>query len=406
MANGVAVVHKQVKRVELFDGRGPGRLEIVDEAEAQAPEVVAERGASGVVGIQFPTPPDEQVERLLLPRDRGVDVNSGRLVVEVSTEALELGDQRQEQASVELGRAPPTPRTGARQVGVDCLQLSQASKPRATPLIESRRASVHAHQTCRSRRCPLLMLDTQASQIVSAHVRVALRCDTATPDAPGVSDLAEAFLARRPQVRRGELSGLRRNRLRLDRNELVVDTAINDAGGIVVEKSTKTKRNRCVSLDPVTIGLLRQHLADMDQRAATCGVTVAEDGFVFSLDPTCRTPMRPELMTRRMRQLRKALGIRPGEFDATILALRKWTSTELMDAGFNPSTVSGRQGHTVQVMLQHYSSRRRSADQAAAQHLGNKVHGPQEDPHRTYPWRGASCRSCCVSLRSKKDSPR
>ena len=102
---------------------------------------------------------------------------------------------------------------------------------------------------------------------------------------------------------------------------------------------------------------------------------VAEDGFVFSLDPTCRTPMRPELMTRRMRQLRKALGIRPGEFDATILALRKWTSTELMDAGFNPSTVSGRQGHTVQVMLAHYSTRRRSADQAAAQHLGDKVHG-------------------------------
>ena len=184
-------------------------------------------------------------------------------------------------------------------------------------------------------------------------------------------------------MRRGELAGLRRDRLRLDRGELVVDTAINDAGGIVVEKPTKTNRHRTVSLDPVTISLLREHLADMDQRAATCGVAVAEDGFVFSLDPTCRTPMRPELMTRRMRQLRKTLGIRPGEFDATILALRKWTSTELMDAGFNPSTVSGRQGHTVQVMLAHYSTRRRSADQAAARHLGHKVHGQQEDPHAT-----------------------
>ena len=83
-------------------------------------------------------------------------------------------------------------------------------------------------------------------------------------------------------MRRGELSGLRRNRLRLDRGELLVDTAINDA------------------------------------------------------------------------------------------------STELMDAGFNPSTVSGRQGHTVQVMLAHYSTRRRSADQAAAQHLGDRVHGPRD----------------------------
>src|SRR3954454_15034200 len=82
---------------------------------------------------------------------------------------------------------------------------------------------------------------------------------------------------------------------------------------------------------------------------------------VFSLDVTCTVPMRPEFMTRRMRAVRSQLGIGPGEFDATILVLRKWTNTELMDAGFNPSAVSDRQGHTVQVMVHHYSSRRRSA---------------------------------------------
>ena len=176
-------------------------------------------------------------------------------------------------------------------------------------------------------------------------------------------------------MRRGELSGLRRDRLRLERGELVVDTAINDAGGVVVEKSTKTKKSRVVSLDPATIAMLREHLAAMDARAGLCRVIVPDDGFVFSLDVLCALPMRPELMTRRMRQLRAKLGIGPGEFDATILALRKWTSSELMDAGFNPSTVSGRQGHTVQVMLHHYSSRRRSADQAAAAHLGERVLG-------------------------------
>ncbi len=49
---------------------------------------------------------------------------------------------------------------------------------------------------------------------------------------------------------------------------------------------------------------------------------------MFSLDPTCREPMRPELMTRRMRQLRKRFGIGTGDFDATILALRHWTTSE------------------------------------------------------------------------------
>ena len=41
------------------------------------------------------------------------------------------------------------------------------------------------------------------------------------------------------------------------------------------------------------------------------------NGFVFSLDPTCSTPLRPELLTRRMRQLRKDHGLTDGSFDAT-----------------------------------------------------------------------------------------
>ncbi len=64
----------------------------------------------------------------------------------------------------------------------------------------------------------------------------------------------------------------------------------------------------------------------MDARAALCGTSIALTGFVFSLDPTCSTPLRPELLTRRMRQLRKEHGLTDGSFDATILALRKWTT--------------------------------------------------------------------------------
>jgi len=125
-------------------------------------------------------------------------------------------------------------------------------------------------------------------------------------------------------LRRGERSGLRRgDRLHLDRHEFIVDTAINDAGGIVVEKQTKTRSSRAVSLDGATVDLLRQHLAEMDARAAACGTSVASNGFVFSLDPTCNTPLRPELLTRRMRQLRKEHGLTDRGFDDAILSLRK-----------------------------------------------------------------------------------
>lgn len=181
-------------------------------------------------------------------------------------------------------------------------------------------------------------------------------------------------LAATTGMRRGELSGLRRNRLNLERSELRVERSISEIDGELEDKPTKTHDTRLVRLDTATVDFLRTHLAAMDVRAKSLGFVVPDDGFVFSLEPDCARPMRPELMTRRMRRLRKSLAADSLDFDATILAMRKWTTTELMDAGFNPSTVSGRQGHTVQVMLTNYSSRRASADQAAADHLGAVVH--------------------------------
>jgi hypothetical protein len=62
-------------------------------------------------------------------------------------------------------------------------------------------------------------------------------------------------------------------------------------------------------------------------------------------------------------------------FDGSILALRKFTSSELLDAGFNISMVAQRQGHGPQVLMKHYARSRPSADRKAAEHLGKVVHG-------------------------------
>jgi integrase len=61
-------------------------------------------------------------------------------------------------------------------------------------------------------------------------------------------------------------------------------------------------------------------------------------------------------------------------FDGSILALRKFTSSELLDAGFNISMVAQRQGHGPQVLVKHYAKARRSADRRAAEHLGRVIH--------------------------------
>ncbi len=92
-------------------------------------------------------------------------------------------------------------------------------------------------------------------------------------------------LAATTGMRRGELAGLRRDRLHLDRHELIVDTAVNDAGGVVVIKPTKTRQSRTVSLDTATIAVIRSQLAEMDERASICGAEVAPDGSCSASTP-------------------------------------------------------------------------------------------------------------------------
>jgi hypothetical protein len=71
-------------------------------------------------------------------------------------------------------------------------------------------------------------------------------------------------------------------------------------------------------------------------------------------------------------------------FDGSVVALRKFTSSELLDAGFNISAVAHRQGHGPQVLVKHYAKPRRSADRRAADHLGRVVHGDADQrPHET-----------------------
>lgn len=77
----------------------------------------------------------------------------------------------------------------------------------------------------------------------------------------------------------------------------------------------------------------------------------------------------------KRREEASAAGQTQFHFDGSILGLRKFTSSELLDAGFNISVVAERQGHGPQVLTRHYSKSRASSDQRAAEHLGRLVHG-------------------------------
>jgi integrase len=247
-------------------------------------------------------------------------------------------------------------------------------------------------------------------------------------------------------MRRGELVGLQRSRIRWAERRIVVNAAMD--GKRV--KATKTRMERSFFVDEATIGMLRRHCEHIDDLAAEVGAVPAPDPFVFTLSIDGSEPMPAHYLTKRVAVLKEHLGIeekkpetiaredealrlfrqppaprQPGvagptpkggmplreigallgrserwaalavasaerreaagrqglslDFDGSILALRKFTSSELLDAGFNISMVSQRQGHGPQVLVNHYSKSRRSADRKAAEHLGRLVHqAPQE----------------------------
>lgn len=243
-------------------------------------------------------------------------------------------------------------------------------------------------------------------------------------------------------MRRGELVSIRRSRVFPARGRIVIDAA-SDGRRV---KTTKTRRDREIAVDPETMAMLHRHCEAMDERAAVGGITIPQDAFVFSLEPDCSVPMSADYVSKRVSVLKDHLGIgtkkpetmeledealrlfrqppppkaggrtgpqphggmsyeeigrrlgrstrwafgavaaarrrdeagvRSGDdrFDGSIVALRKFTSSELLDAGFNVSMVANRQGHSPQVLVRHYAKARRSADQKAALHLGQIVHG-------------------------------
>lgn len=261
-------------------------------------------------------------------------------------------------------------------------------------------------------------------------------------------DIAELLvLGATSGMRRGELVGLRESSLRPKFCEVRVTTAV--AGHRV--KSTKTRRERDVSVDEATMAMLQGIARARRQLAAKAGAGVAADPFLFSLALDSSRPMDPGHLTKRVAVLKEHLGIQqkrpetialedealrlfrsaPQErrgrsgprpqgglsyadigaqlnrsevwarkavpsalrreaapvgdtplFDGSVLALRKFTSSELLDAGFSVSAVAERQGHGPQVLVKHYGRRRRSADRRAAEHLGAVVHGSRGTQQR------------------------
>ncbi len=143
-------------------------------------------------------------------------------------------------------------------------------------------------------------------------------------------------------ARRGELCGLRWADLDTKRAELLIQRSIFETlEHEIVEKDTKTHQARRIALDEGTLRSLAEHRLAMTARAEFCGVTLDPAAFVFSDHERGIEPWRPDRVTLAFKRLCTELELTGIRFHD----LRHFAATNLLSAGVDVRTVSGRLGH-------------------------------------------------------------
>jgi integrase len=163
-------------------------------------------------------------------------------------------------------------------------------------------------------------------------------------------------------MRRGEACALRRSDVDLDAGVVRKARAISQG----VERATKTGARYALALDDGTVDALRSHLGEMDDRAADFDIEPEPDCFLFSNEPDCSNPWRPDGVTQRLDRLCDRLGVK-----LRLKDLRDWMATTLLESGQSVRTVAGRAGHArAGTTLTHYAAWVPASDRQAAETLG------------------------------------
>lgn len=196
----------------------------------------------------------------------------------------------------------------------------------------------------------------------------------AAADRRGQPVLAAAIaVATTTGARRGELLGLRWSDVDLDQGLLGIERSIkHDDGPGWVVASTKTHAQRRIALDPFSVEVLRQHRQDTEERAAAARVHLDRDGYVFTLDPSGRTPMKPDSLGQAFRRLCAKEGIE----GVSLHTLRHLSASVLVASGRDVRTIAGRLGHSdATTTLRVYPHMIEGRDRDAAEFLGALMAG-------------------------------
>jgi integrase len=178
--------------------------------------------------------------------------------------------------------------------------------------------------------------------------------DTRPPEVGQAERLIQTAMAEDPELglflvlavvlgaRRGELCSLRWSDVDFDQGDVLVAGAVIILPGrpLLDRDVTKTRTKRRVAVGAGTLELLRARRVEQAKAALAAGVALGLDAYVFSRAPDGSKPIRPDGVSHRFAELARRLGI-----NCRLHDLRHFMVTQLISAGVDVRTVSGRAGH-------------------------------------------------------------
>jgi integrase len=171
-------------------------------------------------------------------------------------------------------------------------------------------------------------------------------------------------------ARRGELCALRWSDWNEQNETLTIARSVYETPEGWAEKDTKGHQERKVGLDAVAREALRRHRGAVRAQAKELHLEVPDDGFILSESPTGSEPLRPDLVTQRVRKLFRDIGAP----ELHLHNLRHFAATEAISDGFDPVTVGQRLGHAdPSITLRVYSHAVAQRDRDLAAALGSKL---------------------------------
>jgi integrase len=167
-------------------------------------------------------------------------------------------------------------------------------------------------------------------------------------------------------MRRGEACALRWSDVQAGLGTVIVDESVITAKGGPIVKAPKTRAStRRVACDARTLASLEALRLEQLQLAASCGVAMGPDSFVFSYCPGGKVPPYPDSFSHALARLR-AKGVVPA--DVHLHSLRHFHATAL-DPVISEAQKQARLGWLTVHMARHYTDGMPAEDRRAAEHI-------------------------------------